>query len=87
MKVAFQLDATDPDDTLWYTVSSPGHGSVTGKGARVPTSPSRGSKVLTASSFTVGDGRGHRATATVTVTVGGEICRGYKPPALLDHLG
>ena len=77
MKVAFQLDATDPDgDTLWYTVSSPGHGSVTGKGASRTYVPVKGFEGVDSFNYTVGDGHGHRATATVTVTVGGEICEG-----------
>jgi hypothetical protein len=67
---AITLQASDPDNNpLTYTYTQPAHGVVTGTGPNVIYQPEADYSGPDSFIFTVNDGRGGLATATVSITV------------------
>lgn len=65
-----KLAGTDPDgDVLTYSYTQPSHGTVTGTGPKVHYTPNKGFVGTDAFVYTVDDGHGGTASATVTVIV------------------
>ncbi|HEY6760289.1 MAG TPA: tandem-95 repeat protein, partial [Baekduia sp.] len=68
---SFTLDGADPDgDPLTFAVATPpDHGTVTAAGPRVTYTPARDFSGTDRFTYTVSDGRGGAATATVDLTI------------------
>ncbi len=69
--ISLLANDTDPDgDTLMLqSVTQPGNGSLTKSGTSATYSPNRGFHGADAFTYTVSDGRGGTASATITITI------------------
>jgi hypothetical protein len=68
--VAITLQASDPDNNLLtYSYTQPAHGTVSGTAPNVVYQPAADFNGSDSFNFTVNDGRGGQATATISITV------------------